>query len=154
MKRGSTILLKTVIIAIGLGALAFFAYVLPMGIMTDKTGFYRPILIGMYGPGIPFFIALYQAFRLLGLIDQNQAFSELSANALKKIKYCGVAISIMYAAGMPIIFSAADKDDAPGVVLMGLVIIFASFIIATFAGVLQKLVQSAVDMKSENDLTV
>ena len=129
MKRGSTILLKLVIILIGLGAAAFFGYVLPMGIMTDQVGYYRPILIGMYAPGIPFFIALYQAMKLLGYIDQNKAFSELSAKSLKSIKYCGIAISIMYAAGMPYIFNAADRDDAPGVVAIGFIIIFASIVI-------------------------
>jgi hypothetical protein len=60
----------------------------------------------------------------------------------------------MYVVGMPYIFHAADKDDAPGVALIGFVIIFASFVIATAAGVFQRLVQNAVDIKSENDLTV
>ena len=60
----------------------------------------------------------------------------------------------MYAAGMPYVFYVADQDDAPGVVAIGLVIIGASFVIATAAAVFQKLVQNAVDIKSENDLTV
>jgi hypothetical protein len=55
---------------------------------------------------------------------------------------------------MPFIINAADTDDAPGVVAIGLVIIFASAIVAVFAAVLQKLVQNAVNIKSENDLTV
>jgi hypothetical protein len=60
----------------------------------------------------------------------------------------------MFAAGMPYIFNVADKDDAPGVVAMALVIIFASLVIGVFAAVLQKLLQSVVAIKSENDLTV
>ena len=38
--------------------------------------------------------------------------------------------------------------------LVGLVIIFASMVIAVFAAVLQRLLQEAIDIKSENDLTV
>lgn len=59
------------------------------------------------------------------------------------------------------IFVLAQNGDAPGVIVIGLVVIFASIVIATAAGVFQKLLQNAVDMskallriKSENDLTV
>lgn len=48
----------------------------------------------------------------------------------------------------------ADKDDAPGVIVIGLVIIFASIVIGVFAAVLQKLLKEAIDIKLENDLTV
>jgi hypothetical protein len=92
--------------------------------------------------------------KLLNHIDRNQAFSESSIASFRTIKYCALVISGLFAGGMPYIFYVADKDDAPGVVAMALVIIFASFVIATFAAVLQKLIQNAVDIKSENDLTV
>jgi hypothetical protein len=137
-----------------LAAVAVCTLVLPAGISSDNTGLYRPILIGMYVPAIPFFIALYQGYNLLTYIDHNKAFSQLSVTALKKIKYYGIVISALYAAGMPFIFNAADKDDAPGAILIGLVFMFAPLVIAVFAAVLQKLLQNAIDIKSENDLTV
>jgi hypothetical protein len=154
MKPGSTLILKIAVIVIGAAALAVAIFVLPAGIMSDNTGMYRPIFIGMYFPAIPFFIALFEAFKLLNYIDRNQAFSELSVGALKSIKYCGIAISVMYAVGLPFVFQVADADDAPGAIAIGLVIIFASFVVAIFAGVLQKLLRNAIDIKSENDLTV
>src|SRR3989338_10676245 len=154
MKQGSTLFLKGVIFLIGAGVLALCLFVLPIGIRAEDAGGYRPILLGLYVPAIPFFIALYQALKLLGYIDSNTAFSELSVQALKNIKYCAIIISALFAAGMPYIFYAADKDDAPGVVVIGFVIIAASIVIAVFAAVLQKLLQSGIDIKSENDLTV
>lgn len=154
MKKGSTLFLKGVIYFIGLTVLAICVFVLPFGIQTDVTGLYGPILLGLYIPAIPYFFALYQALQLLTYIDKNKAFSELSVNALKNIKYCAIAISALFAAGMPYIYYAAEKDDAPGVIAIGLVITFASVVIATFAAVLQKLVQNGLDLKSENDLTV
>jgi hypothetical protein len=48
----------------------------------------------------------------------------------------------------------AERDDAPGIILIGLVIIFASMVIGVFAAVLQKLLTNAIEIKSENDLTV
>jgi len=55
---------------------------------------------------------------------------------------------------MPLFYLFAEKDDAPGVILIGMVIIFASMVIAVFAAVLQKLLKNVLDIKSENDLTV
>lgn len=154
IKQSSTLFLKIVISLIGVGVLALCIFVLPVGITTDKTGYYRPILIGMYVPAVPFFIALYQSLKLLTYIDKNKVFSQLSTKALKNIKYCAVAIGAMYTLGMPFIFNAADRDDAPGVALIGFVIIFVSIVIATATAVFQSLLQNAIDIKLENDLTV
>lgn len=154
MKQGSTLFLKFVVSLIGVVVLGLCIFVLPAGIATDQTGDYRNILLGLYIPAIPFFFALYQAIQLLNYIDENKAFTDLSIKALKNIKYCAMIISILFAAGMPYIYYVADKDDAPGVVAIGLIIIFASFVIATAAALFQQLFQNAVDIKSENDLTV
>lgn len=157
MERGSTVFLRGVVILIGLVVLGLCAIGLPMLIKSELTTSdfdYGWIFIGLYVPAIPFFFALYQALKLLDYIDNNQAFSELSVHAFRNIKYCALTISGLFAAGMPYVFYVADRDDAPGVALIGFVIIGASFVIATFAAVLQKLVQNAVDIKSENDLTV
>ena len=154
MKQGSTLVLKGVIILIGMAVLALCIFVLPRGIGSDRTGDYRPILLGMYVTAVPLFFALFQTLKLLKYIDMNTAFSELSVKALKYIKYCAITISVMYAAGMPYIYLVADRDDAPGVVALGFVIIFASIVVAIFAAVLQKLLEEALAIKSENDLTV
>lgn len=152
--RNVTFLLKIAVSLFGLLILAGCVFLLPAGIMSDNTGYYKPILIGMYVPAIPFFMAIFQTLKLLSLIDSNQAFSEKSVLALKKIKYSAFAISGLYALGMPYIFSAADRDDAPGVVLIGLIFIGASFVIGTAAAMFQRLVANAVELKAENDLTV
>ncbi|MNC71843.1 hypothetical protein D3C75_1228060 [compost metagenome] len=57
-------------------------------------------------------------------------------------------------AGLPLFYLMAEKDDAPGIIVIGLVIIFASMVIAVFAAVLQKLLKEAIELKLENDLTV
>lgn len=154
MKRGSTLFLRGAVVLIGLVVLVLCVFVLPAGISSDNTDYYRPILFGLYIPALPFFFALHQALKLLGYVDQEKAFSVGSVNAFRNIKYAALVISALFAAGMPYIFYVADKDDAPGAVAIGLVIAFASFVIATFAAVLQTLIQHAVDIKSENDLTV
>lgn len=104
--------------------------------------------------GLRLFIGAVPLFLILFIQRKKLAFSGLSVRALKNIKYCAVTISIFYAAGMPVFYLMAEIDDAPGIIVIGLVIIFASMVIAVFAAVLQKLLKEAIDIKSENDLTV
>ncbi|AWK52174.1 DUF2975 domain-containing protein [Clostridium beijerinckii] len=150
MKRCSTIFLKIAVILIGIPVLALCIFWLPGFV----NYLHYAILIGVYATAITFFFALYQALKLLSYIDKNKAFSELSVNALKYIKYCANTISIIYTVLVPFLFPIADADDAPGLVGIPIIIIFASIAIAVFAAVLQRLLQDAIDIKSENDLTV
>lgn len=159
MKQSSTLFLKFVIFLIGavvLAGLLVFPHFEGRNDNADLIHIYfqDPFLAYIYISSIPFFIGLYQGFNLLGYIDKNIAFSELSVKALRTIKYCAFIICIMLAGAMKWIFAFAHDDDAPGVVLIGIVIIFASFVVGTFAAVLQKLLQNAAELKSENDLTV
>lgn len=150
MKRYSTIFLKLAVVLIGIPVLALCIFWLP--------GFvnYLPysILIGVYTTAVSFFFALYQALKLLSYIEKNEAFSELSVNALKYIKYCAITIGIIYAVLAPFLFPIADADDAPGLVGIPIIIVFASSVIAVFAAVLEKLLKNVIDIKSDNDLTV
>lgn len=160
MKRGTTLFLRMAVIFIGIPVLALCIFVVPeigefaVELYPDFAYLKILVFIGLYVTAIPFYFALYQAFKLLGYIDKNKAFSDLSVKALKNIKYCASAISMLYVLDMPLFYLIGEKDDAPGVIVIGLVIIFASMVIAVFAGVLQRLLKEAIDIKSENDLTV
>lgn len=120
----------------------------------DKTYMKALVLIDMYAAAISFYFALYQAFKLLNYINKNQAFSEMSVKTLKKIKYCAITISTLYLLGMPFYYLMGKRVDPPSFIPMGLSIILASMVIAVFAAVLQRLLQEAITIKSENDLTV
>lgn len=158
MKRGSTLFLKMAVFLIGTPVLALCVFgvfwLVKNPANPDYAHMLYPIVVGMYASVIPFILALYQAFKLLSYIDKNQAFSELSVKALKNIKICAITISGLYVVILPFVFLVADLDDAPGLILIGMVPIFAAMVIAVFAAVLQRLLQEAIDIKSENDLTV
>ena len=154
MKIESTMFLRAVVLLLAVAVLAILCLLLPQGIASDQTGEYRPILLGLYVPAVPFFWALYQAWVLLRLIERNTAFSNASTRALRRIKRCAAAIAALFTAGLPYIHQVAQNDDAPGVLALGFVIVFASVVIMTFAALLQKLLQNAIDIKSENELTV
>jgi len=159
MKR-ETIFLKLAVFLIGTPVLALCIFGLPWiakdaaESSTEMAYVLYGILIVMYISAIPFFVALYQTFRLLSYIDKNKAFSELSVRALRNIKFCAITISGLYLVSMPLFYIVAEVDDAPGAMVFGMGPAFASMVIAVFAAVLQKLLEEAIDIKSENDLTV
>ncbi len=103
---------------------------------------------------IIFFAVLYQAAKLLKYIDKNKTFSTLMTRALKNIKYLAAAMSTMHVLLLPCVFVVADQEDAPGLVLMGMLFALAPLAISVFAALMQRLLQNAIDIKSENDLTV
>lgn len=160
IKRVSTLFLKAVLVVFGLIAAAICIFALPNiwnGAPLEWPGLTETLYLGLTGVYltiIPFIFALYQAFKLLQYIDKNAAFSEPSIAALRNIKFSAVAMTILYALALPLAFVVADNDDAPGLILFATAFAGSPLIIATFAAVLQKLVQNAVDMKAENDLTV
>ena len=112
------------------------------------------IIIGLYVTAVPFFVALWQTLKLLKYIDRNIAFSDVSVKALKHIKQCAIIIAVLYVAGVPLLIPIAEADDAPGLVVIGMIIACAPIVVAVFAAVLQRLLRNAIDIKSENDLTV
>jgi len=151
--------LKVIIFLAGISVLALCIFLVPE--MADFTANLYPnitpikylVFIVMYGAAVPFYVALYQAFNLLQYIDENTAFSELSVKALKNIKRCAITISGLYVLSLPLFYFIAKKMDPP-IGLVGLIIVFASLVIAVFAAILQRLLQEAIHIKSENDLTV
>jgi threonine/homoserine/homoserine lactone efflux protein len=72
---------------------------------------------------------------------------------VRTIKYCAIAIIGFVAIG-ELFIMLHESDDRAGGVMMGAFIIFASIVVATAMAVLERALQNAVDMKSENDLTV
>ncbi|MCC0768107.1 DUF2975 domain-containing protein [Bacillus pacificus] len=160
MKQGSTLFLKTAVILMGIPVLAMCIFLVPnignfaAELYPEMAYIKYLVFINLYATAIPYYFALYQTFKLLNYIDKNNAFSELSVKALKNIKYSALAISVLYVLGMPLFYLVAERDDAPGIIIIGMIIIFASMVIAVFAAVLQRLLKDAIDVKSENDLTV
>lgn len=159
-KHGSTLILKMAVVLIGLPVVVLCYFVLPAIITEWAIEFPEilymkyPVFAGVIITALAFFFALFQAYTLLTLIDKNKAFSNYSVQALRKIKYSALVIGAVYILGWPMLYYVADLDDAPGLAAIGLIIIFAALVIATFSVILQRLIQTGLEIKSENDLTV
>src|SRR3972149_10254973 len=158
MKKGSTLFLKVVILLIAIGALIgmlWFPQTEGRATNLDLISIYAdPLIIYTYIASIPFFIGLYQAFKLLNLIDANKAFSQGAVNTLKNMKFASLSLIGFIALAEVYIRFFVHGDDPAGPTAIGILASFAAAVIATAAAVFQKNLQNAVDLKSENDLTV
>ena len=158
--RRETMILKIAVIMLGIPVAALSVLLLPWIARDAAQSSIRMayviygILILMYISVVPFFAALYQGFRLLGYIDSNKPFSELSLKSIQKIRSCAAAISIIYLFAMPLFYIVAEIDDAPGVILVGMIFVFAPLTVTVFAAILKKLLKNAIDLKNDNELTI
>lgn len=153
MKTTSTLFLRFVL---GLAALVGLAVAITLfiSIRNPVNWDFWPLVVSMYAAAVPFYIALWQAFKLLNYIDHGKAFSNLSLAAFQRIRYCALAVSMCYIVALPFLYRIADQDDAPGVMLLALVAVGAPIVVAVFIAVLERILQSTLSMKSENDLIV
>jgi len=158
MKRSSTLFLKAVILLIAVVVLAGmirFPQTEGRAANLDLISIYTdPFIIYIYIASTPFFVGLYQAFKLLNFIDANKAFSQGAVNTLRNMKFAFLSLIGFIALAEFYIRLFAHGDDPAGPTALGIIISFACIVIATAAAVFQKLLQNAVDIKSENDLTV
>jgi hypothetical protein len=159
MKRGSILFLRAVIVLVGVAVLAGLLWepqVEGRNVNADLVTIYfrDPFLAYVYIGSLPFFFGLYQAFRLLGYVGQGQAFSPGAVEALRYVKYCALAVIGFIVGGEAYIIFGVESDDRAGGVAMGVFTGFPCLVAATAAAVLERVLQSAVDLKSEHDLTV
>jgi predicted MFS family arabinose efflux permease len=111
-----------------------------------------PVLFGIYFTCIPFYIGIFHTFKLLKLIDKKNAFTKEACKSLRVIVFSAIGVIVFYTAG--IIYLNKEAALPPGLGLVGIAIIFASFVIAVFASVLKELLMKVIEIKNENDLTI
>jgi hypothetical protein len=101
---------------------------------------------------IPFFTALYQAFRVLNLIDRDKTFSNATAAALRLIRYCAIGIGAAFLAGIIAlrIMSAGTDEDPAGPTMIAIVVMFFCLTVTAVSTVLERQVRKAIDLKTES----
>ncbi|MDX6612917.1 MAG: hypothetical protein QOD75_2103 [Blastocatellia bacterium] len=145
MKRGSTIFLQAVVLLLGVGVLALLLWepqVEGRNVHATQFEIYLkdPFLAYIYLAFVPFFVGLYQVFKILGYARRNEIRSQHSLRALRIIKYCALTTAIFILGAEAYIFIfVRGTDDVAGGVMMGAFIIFVSAVIATAAAVFQRI---------------
>lgn len=159
MKRFSTFFLQAVIVLVGLVALVMLIWIPQTegrAANLDLFSIYAdPFILYGYAASVLFFLALYNVFKLLGYIRQNNVFTAKAIDVVKNVKRCLMIFGLLILlSALYIRFSHHPDDDPAGFMSMSALIILSCAVGATAAAIFQHLLQKAVNFKSENDLTV
>src|SRR4051812_34479 len=145
MKRSSTMFLQVVIVLIGIGTLALMLWEPHIEGRNAQATLFEiyfkdPFLAYAYFASISFFVALYQAFKVLGYAGQNKVFSQAAIKALRTIKYCAIALIGFVAIG-EIFIMFGNSDDRAGGVFMGILMTLGSIVIAAAAATFERILR-------------
>jgi hypothetical protein len=158
MNFGATLFLRAVLVLVGIGILTLLL-VEPhfegrnANATVFEIYFKDPFLAYVYVGSIPFFVGLFHAIKVLGYAERNKEFSPSTVSSVRTIKYCALTL-LAFVVGAEIIIVSQESDDHAGGVMIGVFIAFIAIVVATAMTVLERTLQKAVDLKSENDLTV
>ena len=147
IKKVSTLVLQIVIILIGVSSLAFILWEPTIeGRNVHATlfevYFKDPFLAYVYIASIPFFVLLYQAFKLSGYRGQSEVFLQHSVRALRMIKYCAVTLVSCIVMPVAYLFVVRPGDDIAGGVAIGLFLIFVFTVIAITSSIFERTLQN------------
>lgn len=149
MKTSTALILQTAIALFGIATLAFM-FVMPhfegrnAHATVFEVYFKDPFLAYACIGSIPFFLALYRAFKLFGQVRQTGAFSPSTVAALRTIKRCAFVLIAFVAGAIVFILMAGDGDDRPQGIVMGLFVILCSGIVATVAALFARNLQNTL----------
>ncbi len=151
MKRSLILCLKVVVLLIAASALVGliqFPRTEGRAVNLDLIRIYtNPFIIYIYIASVPFFTGLYQAFKLLNLLEANRIYSQDAVNSLKVMKLASISlIGFIALAVFYIRFFANGDDDPAGFVSLGVLGSFLAVITVTAVSAFQKFLQNAIEM--------
>ena len=150
MKRSSALFLQTVTVLLGIAVFVFLLWEPHIeGRNAHATLFeiyFKDTFLAVaYIASTPFFVALYQAFKLFGEAGRKEAFSPRSLSALRTIRYCALIILGFIAVGEAYLFIVMrGQDDIAGGVAMGVLVALFSTAIATTAALFERRLQTRI----------
>lgn len=113
-----------------------------------------PMLALLLLSDLLFISIVFNGIRILFDFSKDQVYSTETIIILKKAYLKALIITGIFMAFLPFFYIAAELDDAPGLVLVGIFLVGLAFALALLLKVFKKLVQQALTLKEENDLVV
>lgn len=137
----------------------FLSFLLTMGLLfsiNEHSVFPEQVLasISLYLSAIASLLIIYYMYRMLGLVDNDRAFSAMSLIYVRAIFRLTIMEFIVLIGTVPFVYYIADNDDAPGVMIIGLGMLIIPLVVATFVSIIEKLLKNAIELKLDYELTI
>lgn len=98
--------------------------------------------------------ALYKLYLAVQLIGDNQAFSMKILPIVHRMSHLLLGMACSFCGILPFVYQGAQIEDAPGIVILGLILVSLPFALFVFAQIVEELFKQAVALQKEQDLTV
>lgn len=157
LKRSMMFFFQAMIILMGIAAFAFLLWE-PHAEGRNAHAtlweiyFNDPFLAYAYGASVPFFIALFHTFMLLGEAGKNAIVTQRSVQALRTIQQCALTMIACIIVGVAWLLLSVS-DDRPPLLAMGTLAILFSASIAVAASILKQSIRTALDRGSTRALS-
>ena len=138
--------------AIGYGAVLPCYAVAMRGLYPEFSNRFWPWLLFLWATGIPVFAALGILWKVASNVGRDQAFSHQNERLFHRISAFALADTGFFFVGNVALFALGLSH--PSVLLASFGVVFAGIAAAVVFSVLSRLVQKAVRLQEENDLTI
>lgn len=92
--------------------------------------------------------------KLVQQLSSKERFTVKNLTIANRIRFCLLLITILTLGIFPKIYQLADINDAPGLLFIGMVVFLIPLFVTLLANVLIELLEQAIDLKNDYDLTV
>jgi hypothetical protein len=142
----SSSLLKVVIILVGVAVFIAMLWFPQIEGRNRNSGpielyFNDPFLAYSYLASIPFFVGLYQGFKLVSALNKKGSFKKTAIHSLQIIKNCALISIGFIILGELILFFGEPEEDLAGIVALGIMLTFISLIVATSSSLVLRLLK-------------
>ncbi len=112
------------------------------------------LAIAAYGVTASIWFALIKLAQILRLIEHHQVFLPQTLRYVSAIRKAILVASLTALFDLPFFYRITQLEDAPGLMLLGLGLVFIPFAILILMQIVEDLFKSAIAFQSEVDLTV
>lgn len=150
--------LKIILVGVAACGLAVYALIVPMcglslrSLYPEFSNRFWPWLGFILVSGIPCFIVLYYAWRIVTNIGNDQSFTEQNAALFKSISFLSALDAGFFFVGNIVLLLL--NMSHPGVVVASLVIVFVGIAVAVASAALSHLVKKAAALQEQSDWTI
>lgn len=100
------------------------------------------------------FSALRSLYKMVTLIGHEQAFSNQILPLVVKLNRQILLMAVSFCGILPFVYQITQNEDAPGIMVLGLMLISIPFSLVVFGKIVEELFKQAVNLKKEQDLTI
>ncbi len=110
------------------------------------------VILGL--TGILYIYILLKVTYIVHQYEKHEIFSLQTHRHIIHASISSVLISILYALLLPVFYIAAEIDDAPGFVLIGMFFVVLTFALALLLFVISNIIKQAIALEEESRLVV